>query len=393
MKSADILKETSKNSYSNKYLGDYSRNKLNSKNSSNTNLKVKFDIKDKNKKAINKKAKNNSMDKNSTIELHNKFFEADKNKKKTRNLSNNSFSNNYNNTTKDKFSKIASQISLYKNLYNNSSIEPKNKIKKITQEKKLNDNKIINIPEIKNISQKEKACLILAFSKCLRLTERVFFSLSSPKLKEAISKKKILDTHKIYLKEKLEELEEKINICDNKLQNKFSASKTAEITLNFVTLNIETDFNLNFPDGLEDETERKYCDNYVKLLYLVLGENYEKIESNMLIKNLYNKIEEKNYKNIKDYLFYLYIQNKDENKSLENVDKINQIIKTTPDVLSFKVTTKLDKFILYTSVIVNEIINFANERLDTMKLKKDCKKIIDIINLKLNLFKRKTKTN
>ena len=357
MKSADILKETSKNSYSNKYLGDYSRNKLNSKNSSNTNLKVKFDIKDKNKKAINKKAKNNSMDKNSTIELHNKFFEADKNKKKTRNLSNNSFSNNYNNTTKDKFSKTASQISLYKNLYNNSSIEPKNKIKKITQEKKLNDNKIINIPEIKNISQKEKACLILAFSKCLRLTERVFFSLSSPKLKEAISKKKILDTHKIYLKEKLEELEEKINICDNKLQNKFSASKTAEITLNFVTL------------------------------------NYEKIESNMLIKNLYNKIEEKNYKNIKDYLFYLYIQNKDENKSLENVDKINQIIKTTPDVLSFKVTAKLDKFILYTSVIVNEIINFAKERLDTMKLKKDCKKIIDIINLKLNLFKRKTKTN
>ena len=393
MKSADILKETSKNSYSNKYLGDYSRNKLNSKNSSNTNLKVKFDIKDKNKKAINKKAKNNSTDKNSTIELHNKFFEADKNKKKTRNLSNNSFSNNYNNTTKDKFSKIASQISLYKNLYNNSSIEPKNKIKKITQEKKLNDNKIINIPEIKNISQKEKACLILAFSKCLRLTERVFFSLSSPKLKEAISKKKILDTHKIYLKEKLEELEEKMNICDNKLQNKFNASKTAEITLNFVTLNIETDFNLNFPDGLEDETERKYCDNYVKLLYLVLGENYEKIESNMLIKNLYNKIEEKNYKNIKDYLFYLYIQNKDENKSLENVDKINQIIKTTPDVLSFKVTAKLDKFILYTSVIVNEIINFAKERLDTMKLKKDCKKIIDIINLKLNLFKRKTKTN
>ena len=82
LKSADILKETSKNSYTNKYLGDYSRNKLNSKNSSNTNLKVKFDIKDKNKKAINKKAKNNSMDKNSTIELHNKFFEADKNKKK-----------------------------------------------------------------------------------------------------------------------------------------------------------------------------------------------------------------------------------------------------------------------------------------------------------------------
>ena len=381
-------------------MGEYNRAK-NSKNSSNTNLKVKFDLKEnansikKNKKTTSKKGKNNSMDKNQKIELHNKFFGGDKNKKNTRNLSNNSLNNNYNNT-KDKFSKTTSQISLYRNLHNNSIFESKSKTKILTQEKKLNsqtDNNNIKIPEIKNLTQKEKACLILAFSKCLRLTERALFSFSSPKFKEAITKKIILNTNKIYLKEKLEELEEKINRCDNKLENKFNASKTAEITLNFVTLNIETDFKLNLTEGLDDETEKKYCDNYVKLLYLVLGESYDKIENNMLIKNLYNKIGEKKYQNIKDYLFYLYIQNKDENKSLENVDKINQIIKTTPDVLSFKVTAKLDKFILYTSVIVNEIINFANERLDTMKLKKDCKKIIDIINLKLNLFKRKTKTN
>ncbi len=381
-------------------MGEYNRAK-NSKNSSNTNLKVKFDLKEnansikKNKKTTSKKGKNNSMDKNQKIELHNKFFGGDKNKKNTRNLSNNSLNNNYNNT-KDKFSKTTSQISLYRNLHNSSLFESKSKTKILTQDKKLNsqtDNNNIKIPEIKNLTQKEKACLILAFSKCLRLTERALFSFSSPKFKEAITKKKILNTNKIYLKEKLEELEEKINRCDNKLENKFNASKTAEITLNFVTLNIETDFKLNLTEGLDDETEKKYCDNYVKLLYLVLGESYDKIENNMLIKNLYNKIGEKKYQNIKDYLFYLYIQNKDENKSLENVDKINQIIKTTPDVLSFKVTAKLDKFILYTSVIVNEIINFANERLDTMKLKKDCKKIIDIINLKLNLFKRKTKTN
>ena len=165
----------------------------------------------------------------------------------------------------------------------------------------------------------------------------------------------------------MEELEEKINRCDNKLENKFNASKTAEITLNFVTLNIETDFKLNLTEGLDDETEKKYCDNYVKLLYLVLGESYDKIENNMLIKNLYNKIGEKKYQNIKDYLFYLYIQNKDENKSLENVDKINQIIKKIPDILNFKMTAKYDKFILYTSVIVNEIINFANKRFDTLK--------------------------
>jgi len=381
-------------------LGEYNRAK-NSKNSSNTNLKVKFDLKEnansikKNKKTTSKKGKNNSMDKNQKIELHNKFFGGDKNKKNTRNLSNNSLNNNYNNT-KDKFSKTTSQISLYRNLHNNSIFESKSKTKILTQEKKLNsqtDNNNIKIPEIKNLTQKEKACLILAFSKCLRLTERALFSFSSPKFKEAITKKIILNTNKIYLKEKLEELEEKINRCDNKLENKFNASKTAEITLNFVTLNIETDFKLNLTEGLDDETEKKYCDNYVKLLYLVLGESYDKIENNMLIKNLYNKIGEKKYQNIKDYLFYLYIQNKDENKSLENVDKINQIIKKIPDILNFKMTAKYDKFILYTSVIVNEIINFANKRFDTLKLKNDCKKMIEIINMKLNLYNRKNKSN
>ena len=381
-------------------MGEYNRAK-NSKNSSNTNLKVKFDLKEnansikKNKKTTSKKGKNNSMDKNQKIELHNKFFGGDKNKKNTRNLSNNSLNNNYNNT-KDKFSKTTSQISLYRNLHNNSIFESKSKTKILTQEKKLNsqtDNNNIKIPEIKNLTQKEKACLILAFSKCLRLTERALFSFASPKFKEAITKKKILNTNKIYLKEKLEELEEKINRCDNKLENKFNASKTAEITLNFVTLNIETDFKLNLTEGLDDETEKKYCDNYVKLLYLVLGESYDKIENNMLIKNLYNKIDEKKYQNIKDYLFYLYIQNKDENKSLENVDKINQIIKKIPDILNFKMTAKYDKFILYTSVIVNEIINFANKRFDTLKLKNDCKKMIEIINMKLNLYNRKNKSN
>ena len=381
-------------------MGEYNRAK-NSKNSSNTNLKVKFDLKEnansikKNKKTTSKKGKNNSMDKNQKIELHNKFFGGDKNKKNTRNLSNNSLNNNYNNT-KDKFSKTTSQISLYRNLHNNSIFESKSKTKILTQDKKLNsqtDNNNIKIPEIKNLTQKEKACLILAFSKCLRLTERALFSFSSPKFKEAITKKIILNTNKIYLKEKLEELEEKINRCDNKLENKFNASKTAEITLNFVTLNIETDFKLNLTEGLDDETEKKYCDNYVKLLYLVLGESYDKIENNMLIKNLYNKIGEKKYQNIKDYLFYLYIQNKDENKSLENVDKINQIIKKIPDILNFKMTAKYDKFILYTSVIVNEIINFANKRFDTLKLKNDCKKMIEIINMKLNLYNRKNKSN
>lgn len=120
-----------------------------------------------------------------------------------------------------------------------------------------------------------------------------------------------------------------------------------------------------------------------------MGENYDDINNEDLVTNLYNKIGEKNYVNIKDFLFHLYIQNKDENKSLENMDKINEILKTTPDLLNFKVSTKFDKFILYTSVLLNEIIKFGNERIDTMKLIKDCKNFIEIINMKLNLYKKK----
>ena len=382
-------------------MEEQNRNKINKKNSSNTNLKLKYDIKEgyqslkTSKKYSNIKGKNNSMGKYLKKDLHTNLIE--RNKKRTRNLSNYSFNDNSNNDLyKEKFNKTISQISKNKIFNNNSLNEAKNKFKLNHKTKILNENnnqETIKMPEIKNLTPKEKACLILAYSKCLRLTERVLFSLYSPKLKELIPKKQILEMNKIYLKDKLDELEKRIEKCDNKLKTKFNASKTAEITLNFITVSIETEFKLNAFAGIDDETDKKYCDNYVKLLYLILGENYEYIENEMLIKNLYKKIEEKNYQNIKDYLFYLYIQNKEENKSLVNIDKINEIIKDSPDILNFKITTKLDKFIVYTSVLLNEIIKFANERTDTIKLKDDCKKFIDIINMKLNLYKKKTKTN
>lgn len=399
IKSTDILKETSKNSYSNKYLEEHSRIRLNKKNCSNiSNLKVKFESKEignssnKNLKLSHKKGKNNSMEKINKSEFRNDFLGDNIYcKKKTRNLNNSFNENNNNDNINQKFSKTISQLSLYKNIYNNSIKLTKSRSKKSIKEKTVNnDSKIIKLPEIKNLTPKEKACLILSYSNCLRLCERAIFSRSSPKFQSIISKKQILEINKIYLTEKLQEIEKKIDICNTKLKSKFNASKTAEITLNFITLTIETDFKLNFFENIDDEIEKKYCINYVKLLYLVLGESYDEVPENDLIKNLYSKIEEKHYNNIKDYLFYLYIQNHNENKAFENIDKINEIISTTPDILNFKISTKFDKFILYCSYILYEIINFANNRIDTIKLVKDCKNFIDIINLKLNLYSGKS---
>ena len=80
----------------------------------------------------------------------------------------------------------------------------------------------------------------------------MIFSRSTQKLREHVSKKHILDTNRIFLNEKIVELEKKIENCDDKLKNKFTATKTAEMTLNFITYNIENEFKLNISEYLGD---------------------------------------------------------------------------------------------------------------------------------------------
>jgi hypothetical protein len=269
------------------------------------------------------------------------------------------------------------------NNYNNSDNPSE---KEINQNlKKINKNGNIQIPEIKNLSQKEKSYLILSYSKCLRLCERMIFARSTSKLRQSISKKDILDTNRIYLNEKLKELENKIENCNDKLKNKFNASKTAEMTLNYITSNIENEFKLNLFQNLYDENDKIYCYNYVKLLYILLDEDYAQIENENLIKQLYQKISNKGYTNIKDYLYFIYIKHLKENKTIENIDKINDILTTVPDLLSFKNSIKYDRFFSYTIYLLKEIVDLSNAVIDTLKLKRDCINFIDIINNKINL--------
>ena len=217
----------------------------------------------------------------------------------------------------------------------------------------------------------------------------MIFSRSTHKLRESISKKQILDTNKIYLNEKLKELEKKVENCDDKLKSKFSASKTAEMSLNFITSHIENEFKFNLFQNLYDYNDKIYCYSYLKILYLVLDENYEQIKNENLVKQLYQKISNKGYKTIKDYLYYIYIKNINNNKSIENIDKINDIIIQGKDLLDFKNTFRYDKFISYTCFLIKEIINFANEKIDTFKLKKECINLMNIINNKINLYNEK----
>ena len=384
------IRETNKNSYFSKYLEENNRTKLNKKNNSLRQSKIKAEQKEitnTNHQNLslfsNKKSKNNSVDKN----LNNNQININQ-KKYALNL-NNEFKN-IDNSNNKKSNNIISMTPRYirqSNNYNNSDNPSE---KEINQNlKKINKNENAQIPEIKNLSQKEKSYLILSYSKCLRLCERMIFARSTSKLRQSISKKDILDTNRIYLNEKLKELENKIENCNDKLKNKFNASKTAEMTLNFITSNIENEFKLNLFQNLYDENDKIYCYNYVKLLYILLDEDYAQIENENLIKQLYQKISNKGYINIKDYLYFIYIKHLKKYKSIENIDKINDILATVPDLLSFKNSVKYDRFFSYTIYLLKEIVDFSNGVIDTIKLKRDCINFIDIINNKINLYNEK----
>ena len=384
------IRETNKNSYFSKYLEENNRTKLNKKNNSLRQSKIKAEQKEitnTNHQNLslfsNKKSKNNSVDKN----LNNNQININQ-KKYALNL-NNEFKNidNLNNKKTNNIISMTPRYIRQSNNYNNSDNPSE---KEINQNlKKINKNGNIQIPEIKNLSQKEKSYLILSYSKCLRLCERMIFARSTSKLRQSISKKDILDTNRIYLNEKLKELENKIENCNDKLKNKFNASKTAEMTLNFITSNIENEFKLNLFQNLYDENDKIYCYNYVKLLYILLDEDYAQIENENLIKQLYQKISNKGYTNIKDYLYFIYIKHLKENKTIENIDKINDILTTVPDLLSFKNSVKYDRFFSYTIYLLKEIVDFSNGVIDTIKLKRDCINFIDIINNKINLYNEK----
>ena len=394
IKSNEILRQTSKYSYFNKYLEECNRTKMANKKIGNlkqpkikTDKDIHFSYNNNLSPVSQRKNKNNSMDKKILMKMN-----SNDNKKGKRNL-------NIDKINNDEFINKKSQnintstISDNNETYSNRSMsKTKDKMKKSLEKnvtKKINSFPY-NIPQIKNLSNRENAFLILSYSDTLRLCERFIFSRSTLNLRRNISKNQIFETNKIYLNEKLKELDLKLNICNEKLNTKFLATKTAEMTLNFITTNIENEFRLNTLQFLNDKNEKEQYYNYIKLLYILLDESYEQISNKDLTKQLYQKINNKGFTNIKDYLYFIYIKNLKENKLVENSNEIEQIIKNIPNFLNYQ---NCNKFVSYCCYLIKEIINFVNDKIDTLKLKKDCINLIDVINNKLNLYNDKKYIN
>ena len=332
------------------------------------------------------KMKNNTINNKYTIDLKNH-----------NNLNNNNFDNNNNlvkiKNNNEKEKNVNSQIEKGKKIFSSSLSNNNNDIDKNIVIK-INENPVIL--KKNNLTVKEKACYILSKSPIIPLYLQMIFSRSSNNIKQLITKKEILKNYELFLNNKIKEYEKKIITYNKKITSIFTSSKIAEINLNFITKNNEIEFCETYNELLCDKKDFNfiYYNNYIKIIYYIINANIEdNISDEILLINLYKIIKKRGYNNIKDYLYFLFISNNNNNKEnyfIENFDKIDEIVSNKfPSIFNIDESMKMGKFIIFSSYLIKEIIDFGKFIKDTTKLQMDTK--IFIHKLKDNLEKFKFK--
>ena len=258
----------------------------------------------------------------------------------------------------------------------------------------IQKNDIQALKNEKNLSIKECVYYILSKSPILRFCERMIFSRSTSNLRNILTKEIIFKENKILLENKIIELKEKIILCNKILDTPFTASKTAEITLNFITSFKELEFK-EFSISMANEEEKKYYLNYIKVLYYLLDEELyndnqtyknEKEKILFLRNNLYTIINNKGYNSIRDYLYNVFIKKKDDIKKIPKINEINELMSKTDNKLEFQYSLKHSKFISFTMYLIKEIVKFGNNLKSTFELKIKAENLIDIIIQKLEQY-------
>ena len=398
-------------------IHEYKINNMSSSYNNNyTNIKtnkiVFIDLKNNDilKKDLNNENQNNSngyiRDNNSPEEEinENKINKIDNNNEDNKNLRISKIKNLNNNIiNKNKFTHLEIQsliLNKSENSPNNCAIlEDKSKNWGIPQKNKS----IIKSEELKTkgLTSKEKSIYILSKSPVLRLCERMIFSRSSLAIRNILPKETIINEHYTILQKKIEELQKKIILCDKILGTPFTASKTADITLNFITSFQEIEFR-EYPIILSSDEEKKYYLNYLKILYNLLQEDIEnknkeisKVDQNNMIldlrKNLYIKLYNKGFKSLRDYLYNIFITKKDYIKEIPKIAEINYLVSQVNNMFEIHNSLKICKFISFTLYLVKEIVQFGNNIKSTVELKIKAKNLIDIINRKLEKYNAKYK--
>ena len=197
----------------------------------------------------------------------------------------------------------------------------------------------------------------------------------------------ILKNHEIILNNKIKELNEEIELCTNKLNQPFIASKIADITLNFITSLDEEEFQ-NFDLCSDNKNEMRLYYNFIKILSLLLDEPFDKNNDDKKIKNeLLLKINKKGFQSLKDYLYFIFIANKKKIIAFKNIELINEITRNEPDIINNNFFFRTCKFIAFSIFLIREVINYINNIRDTIELKIRTNQFLGIVIEKLNKVK------
>ena len=250
-----------------------------------------------------------------------------------------------------------------------------------------------------NLTIKEKAFFILLKSPVVPLSSQFIFSRSTKNIKKIISKKDILSNYEIYLNNKIKHFEENQILHNEIIKSVFNATKIAEITLNFITSDNEIQFNENYVLLLNNKEDYNFIfyKNYIKVIYYIINEKFEdennpKVSDNRLLANLYDILSKKGYKKIKDYLYYIFIKNnnKKENIFMNNIGKINKLIKNEcPKLICLDESLKMCRFVIYSMYLIKEIVDYGNKLKNTKKLQIEEKELIEKMKEKLEKFHNK----
>ena len=271
----------------------------------------------------------------------------------------------------------------------NRPILPLDEITSSFNKIKEKSTRIIKKFKKKKISAKEQALCILANSPVLRLCEQLIFCRSSKNIKNSLNVDTILKNHNIFLNAKANELQNEIKLCEKRIKTSFVASKIADITLNFITSNDEQEFK-DFDIFETNQYVINEYYNYIKLLLILLNENYDnKLNDQQLKAKLFEKLKVNNFIYVRDYLYYIYIEKKEEFKVVEKIDIINELLKNSPKILNFNETLKICKFIAFSNYLIKEIITYANNLKDTIELKYRAENLLDIVMEKIDKMKKK----
>ena len=269
---------------------------------------------------------------------------------------------------------------------NNENVIIKN-IKKhkrdVIERNNILNNKNLNLD---SLSQKEKTFFILSQSKILQLKERIIFSRATENLRSLIPIKEIKNSNQLFIKEKLNNLKLKLIDYTKKLEEPFSPSKTADISLNIIK-KVDEDYFKNFLQFYNniEEKEKKYYKTYICLLYLLLGENinevnFENIDSN----SLFDKLNKKGYEHFKDYLYINFV--KQNSKILNEQNRMNifsDLYRTLPDLIRYSGNIKGNKFVCFSYFLIKEIYDYWNNFKNLVELKNKTQSYIEYLKAKL----------